>query len=244
MKSDFKIKKGVLLEYYGKEESVTIPNGVTSIGKWVFDYYDMLTNIIIPDSVTTIEQGAFAHCTSLTSIIIPDSVTNIGAWAFAGCTRLVAVTISNGVMSIGYGAFINCRSLTSITIPDSVTSIEYGAFQDFNSLKTYKNRYFKATDGNMQCRGFQYKLGKTYKTKRAKLCEYGFHACQRPLDIFNYYYGEIGKDVRLFEVELTGVTEERNDNDSKVCGTGIKFLRELSISELAELASNKEGIEK
>ena len=221
MKSNFKIKKGVLLEYYGKEKSVIIPNGVTSIG-----------------------ENAFYGCSSLTSITIPKSVTSIGGWAFFDCNSLKSINIPDGVKSIGDCAFEWCNSLTNINIPDGVISIGEFAFARCGGLKTYKNRYFKATDGNMQCRGFQYEIGKTYKTDEAELCVCGFHACRSPLDIFNHYWGKIGKDVRLFEVELTGVTEERNDNNSKVCGTGIKFLRELSISELAELASNKEGKEK
>ena len=50
----------------GKEnESVTIGNGVTSIG----DY-------------------AFYNCSSLTSVTIPDSVTSIGSSAFSGCSNL------------------------------------------------------------------------------------------------------------------------------------------------------------
>jgi hypothetical protein len=180
-------------------------------------YHGTETDVVIPDGVTSIGAYAFEHCSILTSITIPDSVTRIGNCAFYGCT-----------------------SLTSINIPDSVTSIRLSAFWGCESLVTYSNRYFKATDGNMRCcRGFQYVLSKTYKTDKAKLCRYGFHACKSPLDVFNYYCGKLGKDVRFFEVDLKGVADESNE-DSKCVGTEITFLRELTISELAELASNSE----
>lgn len=173
-----------------------------------------------------------------TNVVVPDGVTSIGNRAIFDCITLKDITIPNSVTSIGYSAFRYCSSLTSINIPDSVTSIGICAFECCSGLKIYKNRYFKATDGDMQCQGFQYEIGKIYKTDKAELCRYGFHACRSPLDIFNYYYGEIGKDVRMFEVELSGVIEENND-DSKCVGTSIKFLRELSISELAKLATNE-----
>ena len=41
---------------------------------------------------------------------------------------------------------------------------------------------YKAFDKNLQCRGFQYEVGKTYETDEADICSTGFHACEMPLD--------------------------------------------------------------
>ncbi len=114
--------------------SITIPDGVTSIGYSVFEYCDSLTSITIPDSVTSIGDYAFSNCGSLTSITIPDSVTSIGRSAFSNCSSLTSVTIGNSVTSIGDGAFSECNRLTSITIPDGVTSIGRYAFSNCSSL--------------------------------------------------------------------------------------------------------------
>ena len=46
---------------------------------------------------------------------------------------------------------------------------------------------YKGFNENMTCRGFQYEEGKIYHEKDAILCEKGFHACENPLDTFNYY---------------------------------------------------------
>jgi hypothetical protein len=117
--------------------SITIPDGVTSIGNFAFSNCTSLTSITIPDSVTSIGDYAFHGCTSLTSITIPDSVTSIGDYTFYECTNLTSITIPDSVTSIGYRAFHECTNLTSIIIPDSVTSIGDYAFIDCTSLTSF-----------------------------------------------------------------------------------------------------------
>ncbi|MBQ7134122.1 MAG: leucine-rich repeat protein [Ruminococcus sp.] len=115
-------------------ESVTIPDGVTLIGDYVFSYCKNLQKVNIPDSVTAIGEDAFLGCTSLDNITIPDGVTSIENWTFFGCENLKNIAIPNGVTSIGESAFYNCKSLTEITIPDSVKSIGEHAFYNCENL--------------------------------------------------------------------------------------------------------------
>ncbi|MBE6594490.1 MAG: leucine-rich repeat domain-containing protein, partial [Ruminococcaceae bacterium] len=117
--------------------SVTIGDGVTSIGNYAFYNCTGLTSVTIGDGVTSIGDSAFRGCLSLTSINIPDGVTSIGNSAFYGCTILTSVTIGDGVISIGYSAFRFCSSLTSINIPNSVTSIANWAFDDSGVAVVY-----------------------------------------------------------------------------------------------------------
>ena len=107
--------------------SITIPDGVTSIGVNAFGYCTSLTSITIPNSVTSIGNYALEYCTSLTSITIPDSVASIGNGAFYYCDILESITIPEGITSIGDKTFSYCN-LTSIEIPDSVISIGNSAF--------------------------------------------------------------------------------------------------------------------
>ncbi len=115
-------------------KSVTISDGVTSIGSQAFYYCTSLTSVTIGDNVTSIGNSAFRGCSGLTSVTIPGSVTSIGEYAFSGCSSLTSVTIGGSVTSIGNSAFEYCSSLTSVTIPDSVTSIGYNAFSGCSSL--------------------------------------------------------------------------------------------------------------
>ncbi|MDR2813877.1 MAG: leucine-rich repeat domain-containing protein [Prevotellaceae bacterium] len=115
--------------------SVAIPNSVTSIGDYAFSRCSGLTSVDIPNSVTSIGESAFSRCSGLTSVDIPNSVKSIDYEAFYDCSGLTSVAIPNSVTSIGYEAFSGCSGLTSVAIPNSVTSIGRGAFSGCSGLK-------------------------------------------------------------------------------------------------------------
>jgi hypothetical protein len=46
---------------------------------------------------------------------------------------------------------------------------------------------YKGFDKNMKCRGFQYEVGTTYETDSVEICSKGFHFCENPLDVLDYY---------------------------------------------------------
>ena len=50
--------------------------------------YSNLTSVTIPEGVTSIGQYTFSGCSSLTSVTFPASVTSIGNNAFNDCTAL------------------------------------------------------------------------------------------------------------------------------------------------------------
>ena len=89
---------------------------------------------------------------------------------------------------------------------------------------------YKGMNTDMTCRGFQYEVGKEYETDKAEACECGFHACEYPLDAFNYYPPA---SSRYFEVEQSGEMN-RSGGDSKVASTKIKIGAEIGIAGLVK----------
>ena len=77
----------------------------------------------------------------------------------------------------------------------------------------------------MVCRGFQYKEGETYECEKAEICDSGFHFCENPLDVLNYYKL---CESEFSEVQSLGKTQ-KHDDDSKVCTTKIKIGAKLSL---------------
>ena len=102
--------------------------GATKIRNYAFNYYDSLTSITIPNGVTSIGIGAFQNCTSLTSISIPNGVTSIGNYSFQKCTSLTSITIPNSVTWLGsyalqIGSTTNKATITMLpTTPPTIQS--------------------------------------------------------------------------------------------------------------------------
>ena len=91
---------------------------------------------------------------------------------------------------------------------------------------------YKGFDKDLKCRGYQYQIGGKYTEDSAELCKKGFHACELPHDVFNYY---APAESRFCEVDLDA-TDERNSEDSKRVGTRIKIGAEISVFDIAKIS--------
>lgn len=159
---------------------------------------------IIPDSVTSIGIYAFCNCSRLKRIIIGNGITSIGERAFAYCTSLTSITIPDSVTSIGNYAFNGCKNLTSIRFPNSITNIGEGAFWGYYGLSNKKANYkaFHIENGELYCRDKKYIEGvKNSVQGTLEMCKNGIHYCTNLFEIFDYYYGELDKDIAIYEIE-------------------------------------------
>ena len=91
---------------------------------------------------------------------------------------------------------------------------------------------YKGFDKNMQCRGFQYEVGKEYEMDgEIKCCNRGFHACKSPMEVWDYYDM---LNSRFAEVEQSGKIDEEKKS-TKVCSSHIKIKAELKLADIINI---------
>ena len=95
--------------------SVTISEGVESIGQVAFERCYELTSISLPSTLTEIEYGVFWNCNGLTSMTLPEGLTTIGNDAFRYCYSLKQLVLPSTLSSIGERAFCNTEALLYLT---------------------------------------------------------------------------------------------------------------------------------
>lgn len=96
---------------------------------------------------------------------------------------------------------------------------------------------YKVFNADWTCRGFQYKVGETYKLDgNLEICKRGFHFCKKAYDCF--YDDTFDNDNRVAEVEAIGVVI----TDGYKCVTDeIKIVREIEWNELLTIVNTGTG---
>lgn len=141
---------------------VTVPDGITEIGKYAFGYFggsgtefviegetlktigdnafarSKCSSINIPDSVTSIGSEAFEYCTNLLKIEIPISLKSLGGWAFNNCTSLSGnIALPQTLSEMGQSAFASCKKITSVEWNCNLSSIPYSTFNGCTDLRDF-----------------------------------------------------------------------------------------------------------
>ncbi|KAK8881142.1 hypothetical protein M9Y10_003872 [Tritrichomonas musculus] len=138
--------------------SISLPEGLISIGSTAFSSNPFYDHITIPSTVKYIGNSAFSYSDSLQSVeiksyyclknfrqiftlkniknvTISGPITSIPEYAFQSCVALTTINFGS-VTSIGALAFSFCSSLKSIIIPENITYIGENAFISCSSLTT------------------------------------------------------------------------------------------------------------
>lgn len=82
-----------------------------------------ITNISIPNAVTSIGRYAFRFCTYLKRVQLGNKITIIGYEAFRKCISLSNIILPNSLVEIESNVFYDCETLTNITIPENVSTL-------------------------------------------------------------------------------------------------------------------------
>lgn len=114
---------------------VTISGTAGQVKPFVFQGLTTLTSLTIEDGVTTIGKSAFEGCSSLTAVVLPESVETVGMSAFASCTALTSINFPSKLTTIPTGMLSN-TALPEVVLPEGVTIIDNQAFMNIATLKS------------------------------------------------------------------------------------------------------------
>ena len=157
------------LNIQGAHDDIVIPEHVTKIPAGTFRG-SSITSVTLHEGITSIGAYAFYGCSQLAEIVIPDTVVYIGEHAFENSkyyeteqnwsdgllyinNHLIAarageisteITLREGTRTVSAYAFRNCINLVSIEFSETLCFIGTGAFEGCTSLKSAT---FKRTDG-------------------------------------------------------------------------------------------------
>lgn len=109
---------------YGDGQLDITGAGEMSSSPWTANNAARVETVSLPEGITSLCSKAFNDCSGLVEISLPDSLTIIDDWCFEDCVLLEAVHLPANLNQLGLGAFHNCESIEEINIPSSVTTKE------------------------------------------------------------------------------------------------------------------------
>lgn len=131
----FEMDGTTLVKYYGNEEEVVIPEGVTRIRWGTFSHNNSLRKVTMPSSLVDIDELAFPNCSALSEIVFSSGLEWIGSWAFSSCEFLKKVHLPDSLRFICPNAFSYCYSLEEIHLPRDLISLFVDTFQGCDNIK-------------------------------------------------------------------------------------------------------------
>ncbi len=146
----FSALNGKTLDEKRRMDSVTLPDGLETIGDYAFSCCTYLKSIDIPDSVTSVGKAAFEDCQQLSEIKLSKNVARIEAYTFSGCVYLEEYTVPEGIEYVGAKAFSECNFLEKLVIGKDVAYFDISALDECTALAELsvdpENRFYFAED--------------------------------------------------------------------------------------------------
>ena len=141
------------ISYTYNYKKITLPEGVTTIGRYAFAENKNMQEAVLPKTLTDFGYCAFMNCKNLESVNIPDGIECLPDFLFSGCAKLKTLNLPDGVKII-------CDNAISITSAELLpNSIEYLGKELFTScqaesvtlpenLKTMRGTFYKMPNLN------------------------------------------------------------------------------------------------
>lgn len=122
-------------EYGQNISEIVILEGVTSIGKYMFQDHGGLKTVEMANTITSIGYDAFADCLNLLNLTLSQNLTSLPNSCFKNCAALVTVNLPSKITSLDDSCFENCSKLENIDL-SKVKTIDTHCFSNCN-LKTF-----------------------------------------------------------------------------------------------------------
>ena len=124
-------------QYAHQIYSISLPDGMTSVGASAFADCRFLESVTIPATVREIRYSAFENNRMLSTVnfAAESALTTIGNWAFYNCHELKNIVIPEGVTEIGYAAFYGCTYMSELSLPESMQYIADNGFALCSKLR-------------------------------------------------------------------------------------------------------------
>lgn len=99
---------------------------------------------------------------------------------------------------------------------------------------------YKGFDKDFKCLDFQYEEGEVYEDDEAIMCEKGFHFCENPLDVLDYYSlidneGNMNQFAEVESLDDKSLLKEECGN-IKYCTKKIKIVSKFSLKDFTRVS--------
>ena len=94
--------------------NINIPSAVVTLGSYAFENCGSLASVTLGDGLTSIGTNTFYDDSRLRNLVIPNGVISIGPFAFGECQNLTNIVMSARLISISSDAFNGDTFLESI----------------------------------------------------------------------------------------------------------------------------------
>lgn len=130
--------KGGVTPLYYNLLSLTIPEGIKSLGNDCINNCINITSVSLPQSLVTCGDYSICGCTNLTDISVPSSLTSVGTNFLRGCSHLQSVSFNNNLISYGEALCYQCSALTTVYWNTNATQSggSYSPFTLCNNITT------------------------------------------------------------------------------------------------------------
>lgn len=133
---------------------LTLPVGLTSIGKETFLDTTLPEQLVLPDSVDSIYAGAFSIVKGMQQVVFGSRIVSLGEQCFSACSDLETIHLPDTVVSMGDKVFWQCWKLRCLHFTKGMLTIPSDMCAHCSSLEDVQNIEHVETIGEnsfMEC---------------------------------------------------------------------------------------------